>query len=230
MTIHKSIKTWTVAILVVDLLFWLYLLGFGCAMDRVSCSETIMFGSWFYYLSFTLLPLAIPPFVWEVAHVALAVVVGWLLRHHPVHWLIAFVVTGVVVFGTIYGFGHWQMQLELKRETATQFWMVDQASTSAIQFHTAQQVAANTFKADAGQTSFNLAAFDTKHTQVKLLTCDQTNCTEQAVSYRDYLAANTACKKDQDSCAYYQLGKSSTLFEVTFNPKQIILMRQIDQR
>lgn len=204
MKLNKSITIWTLAFLSADLLFWLLIL-YSCIQDGVSCFETVMFGEYFFYLPFTLIPVAIPPTLWIVAHGLIGALVGWLLRRHPVRWWLAGIIACVVLFGTSYGFGYWQGQEELKRETTTQLWLVDQASSSQIQFHTAQRLADGTLKVDDGYITYNLAAFDTSHTKVDLGTA--------MLSYKDFLAANTG----------------PILFEVTSNPKAIISMRQIAQ-
>lgn len=218
MKVNKSIKIWTIAFLSVDLLFWL-LVGYSCIQDSVSCFETVMFGSYFFYLPLTLLPLAIPPFFWVIMHGLLGAVVGWLLRHHPVRWWLAGIISLVVLVGVSYGFGYWQMQQELTRETKTQLWLVDNASKDELRFFVVQQLPDGSLEVEDGHVTINLAAFDTSQTTVSLLNCQSDTCLETTgLSYTDYLSAMSS-----------GLEEYPTLFEVTSNPQSIITMRQLDQ-
>lgn len=227
--VAKSIKIWTIAFLSADLLFWL-LVGYSCIRDSVSCFETVMFGSYFFYLPFTLLPWAIPVWLWSVVHGLIGVLVGWVLRHHQVRWWLAVIIAWVVLFGTAYGFSYWQMQQELTRETKTQFWLVDNASKDELRFFVAQQLPDGSLSLEDGHITYNLAAFDTSRTTVSLLNCQSDGCSETTgLSYTDYLVAKTTCHKTPQACQYGGLERYPTLFEVTSNPKGIIVMRQLDQ-
>lgn len=227
MKINKSIKIWTIAFLSVDLVFWLYI-SFSCISDQISCGEIIMFGSYFYYLPFTLIPLAIPAFLWVTAHGALGVLVGWLLRHHPVRWWLAGIISFVILVGVAYSFSYWQMQQELERETITQLWLVSDASRNQLTFNVGQKLSNDNYAFEDGLVTLNLEAYDTSDTRVSLLRCDDAmNCTSETVSFSNYLVAKTSCHKDKPSCQYEGLQKYPTLFEVTSNPQAILEMSQI---
>lgn len=223
----KSIKIWTIAFLTADLIFWLFI-GYGCLVDSISCFETVMFGSYFFYLPFTLLPLAIPPFLWFIMHGLLGALVGWLLRHHPVQWWLASIVSLVVLVGVSYGFGYWQMRQELIRETTTQLWLVSDASRNQLKFTVGQKLSSDLYAFEDGLITINLEAYDTSDTRVSLLRCDDAmNCTGQTVSFSDYLVAKTSCHQDKSTCPYQGLQKYPTLFEVTSNPQAILTMNQM---
>lgn len=223
----KSIKIWTISFLSFDLLFWLYV-GYSCIADPISCSEIAMFGGYFYYLPFTLLPLTIPIPIWSIIHGLIGALIGWLLRNHVVRWWIAVIISGALLFGTSFVLSQWQLHKELDRETITQVWVVNDASSSQLQFSTAKKLSDGKLDIEEGEITLYLESYDTSHTKVDLLTCDQPNCTDDiTISYKEYLEAKTTCHKNKATCPYKDLGTFPTVFEVTSNPKEIITMRQI---
>lgn len=225
--INKSIKIWTIAFLSVDLVFWI-LQGVDCLTDSISCQENIMFGGYFFYLPFTLIPLAIPVFLWVVVHSLLGALIGWLLRHHPVRWWLAGLIAFVLLIAASYVFGCWQLQEELERQTKIQLWLVSDASRDQLKFQIGQKLSSDNYAFEDGPVTINLKAYDTSDTQVQLLRCDVAmNCTHETVSFSDYIAAKTSCHQDKLTCPYQGLQKYPILFEVTSNPKAIAQMSQM---
>lgn len=224
---RKSIIIWTIAFLGVDLLFWI-LIGVSCIRDAISCQENAMFGAYFYYLPFTLLPWAVPLWLYSIAHAALGAVIGWLLRNHPVRWWLAGLIAGAVLIGGAYALSSWQVGAELKRETKTQLWLVENASKDELEFSIARQQADGSIQIEDGRITFMMAAYDTSKTVVSVLNCPtDSNCTETVdLTYTDYLVAKTTCRKTPPQCLYSGLASFPMLFEVTSNPSAILTMQQ----
>jgi hypothetical protein len=224
---NKSIRTWTIAFLSVDLLFWIYL-GFSCYSDTISCLEIVTFGGYFFYLPFTLLPWPIPAWCYVIVHAAIGAGIGWLLRKHLVPWWLAGIIAAVVLGGTAFGLARWQVNAELKRETTTQLWLVSEASRDELQFTVGKKLSNDNYAFEAGEITIYLNAYDTSDTNVILLRCDDAiNCHGETVSFSNYLAAKTSCHQDKSACPYQGLQKYPTLFEVESNPKAILTMTQI---
>ena len=228
--VYKSLLKWIVSFLIVDLLFWAFML-FVCTSDSMSCFESIIFGIAFFYLSWIWdsflnnMPWLV--IIGVLSHVVIGALLGWLLRRKQISWIVSIVVALAVVMIPVVISARWQSQKELTRETTTQLWLVSDASRNQIKFNVGQQNG-DTYLFETGMGSVNLEAYDTSDTSVQLLRCDDAmNCVSEAVSFSDYLTAKTTCHQDPSTCPYEGLETYPTLFNVTYNPKAILTMDQM---
>lgn len=239
---------WILSFLLVDLLFWLLILG-SCALSPIDCLESATFGPYFFYLPWSLIPqpwwpnfssdwisIMSPVPFWILIHVGLGFLVSKVWRK-PVKWwasiffALVFLIASSILFGTL------EYKQEMARETQTQLWVIYDISGSHVKGAQAQMTLCDGSEGNC-PGGFHLAIeegyaewliADSSDAPVTLIQCvEPDGCTPNyETTFEDYLAIREACLEDLLACPVYGVGGEFDLFQVTFDPRRILKMEQV---
>lgn len=231
----KSIKQWVLSFLLVDLAFWLWV-GGTCLFQSVECADTWAFGSYFFYLPWSMLLGFLPSFAFwflmPLSHALLGAALGFVSQKRRLSWVVTFFIALVVLIGVSVLFGRIDRQQEIERETTTHLWKITNATEDSISYQTAQWLtkpdAPNGFELLLEEGDGTQYLENTNETVVKVL-CYREGCAEEEVdgyvtlTYDEYVESRNLCLASPLDCPYYSVG-STDLFDVTLSPVGIVLM------
>lgn len=223
-----------------------------CLNSPVDCLEAASFGSYAFYLPWSLIPLpvelitpewlssflidwtwaSIIPF-WISIHAGLGFLMAFVWRK-PIRWWISILFAFTFLFSLAAIFNYLQFRQEMARETYTQLWAIYDVREGYIKSTNAEisvcenNTCPNGYRlnlVDGYTESFMLNSQDA---EVTLIQCTDAGCeANYKVTFDDYLAIRQQCQEDLMSCPVYGIGGEYDLFEVTSNPRGILHMEQV---
>lgn len=241
-----KIKQWVLSFLLVDLVFWLFILG-TCAVSPVDCLESSTFGPYFFYLPWSLIPqLWLQNFTSEwisvlspiplliLIHAVLGIVVSLVWRK-PVRWWVSISFAFIFIFSSAAVFTYVESKNELARETTTQLWAIYDIQDEYIKSTKVEMAPCegdntcpNGYRLNFDE-GYGEWFTDNKNAEVTLIQCPaEGGCAaDYKTTFDDYLAIRSQCQEDPLTCTVYGIGGDYDLFNVTFNSKGILHMEQV---
>lgn len=246
-TIRPQIQ-WVISFLVVDLIFWILVLG-SCVLSPVDCLESATFAPYAFYLPWSLISqpwlpnfasdwmsvLSPIPFL-VLIHAGLGVLAAMLWKK-PVKWWMSISFALIFLIGTSFLLSTLQYQKEMARETRTQLWAIYDIGQNYVKGAQAEMTSCQEedefcpggfrLEIEEGVTEWWME--NSSDAPVTLIQCSGSQGCESnyETDFEDYLRIREACKDDFVSCPVYGIGGEFDFFRVTFNPRGILEMEQV---